>query len=79
MRLSVAFKTSGALLAAGILFGLGERIGQWLLPAPDTRVVLCAADESVDDECVPLDAAKLSSPDDGGAVPVFKSPHVLSI
>ncbi|KVP75546.1 hypothetical protein WJ96_07520 [Burkholderia ubonensis] len=79
MRLSSAFKLSGALLVAGVLFGVGERIGQWLLPAPDTRVVLCVlADDSDEDSCVPRGAAEhLSSDDEAG--PVFKSPQVRSI
>jgi hypothetical protein len=32
---------SGAVLAAGIIFGVGQRIGQWLVPAPPIEVALC--------------------------------------
>lgn len=54
------FKLSGAVLAAGVLFGVGVRIGQWLLPAPDVRVSLCvpspAGTGAVPESCLPLDS-----------------------
>lgn len=40
-------KLSGALLAAGIVFGVGVRISQWLVPAPAVRISLC--DDTADD------------------------------
>lgn len=64
MRLGVAFKKSAAVLAAGVVFGLGLRITQWLVPAPETRVVVCAPSEDADDSCVPMGPDEQQSPDD---------------
>ena len=33
------------LIACGLLVGAGIRAGEWLIPAPDTRVIICFADE----------------------------------
>jgi hypothetical protein len=56
---------SAAVLAAGVLFGFGLRIAEWLVPAPDTRVVVCAPSEDDDDSCVPLGLdEQQQSPDD---------------
>lgn len=46
MKTYPTLKLSGAVLLAGVLFGVGTRIGQWLLPAPDTRVVVCTPEDA---------------------------------
>lgn len=68
---------SGAVLAAGILFGVGERIGQWLLPAPYTQVVLCVPPSDLAEEsCVLPGADELMPPNETGRV---QYPEVRSI
>jgi len=75
MKITTVFKLSGAILAAGILFGLGQRIGQGLLPAPDVRISLCSPGSDGSDEvCVSLgDAEDGPFPDEaptqGSALP----------
>lgn len=49
-------QVSGAVLAAGIVFGVGVRISQWLVPAPAVRIALC--DSSAEDaECLVIEDA----------------------
>lgn len=64
MRLGAAFKMSAAVMAAGIFFGLGVRIAQWLVPAPESRVVVCAPSEDDDSSCVPQGPDEQAVPDD---------------
>ncbi len=54
---------SAAVLAAGVLFGVGLRVAQWLVPVPDTRVEVCAPSENDDGSCVPM-GSEQPSPDD---------------
>lgn len=69
-------KVSGAVLAAGIMFGVGVRISQWLVPAPAVRIALC--DSSAEDaaclvvEDVPDVPAGLVAPE--LTVPPYPSP-----
>ena len=54
MAMNPLLKVSGAVLAAGLLFGVGVRISQWLVPAPAVRIALC--DSSAEDaECLVVD------------------------
>lgn len=32
-------------LAAGVLFGAGTRAVEWVIPAPETRVIVCTVDD----------------------------------
>jgi hypothetical protein len=51
-------KLSGAVLAAGVLFGVGQRVSQWLLPAPPLEVAVCLpSSEGEPEGCLLLDAA----------------------
>lgn len=45
-------KLGGAVLAAGLLFGVGVRISQWLVPAPPVRVALCDSASAGEDSCL---------------------------
>lgn len=56
MKASTVVKMSGAILVAGILFGVGQRIGQWLVPAPALEISLCSpADADGSSDCLSLD------------------------
>jgi hypothetical protein len=50
MRTRPVFLASGALVAAGFLFGLGMRASQWLVPAPPEQLTLCLPDAAGDDD-----------------------------
>ena len=59
MRAKPVLAVSGAIVAAGFLFGIGLRASQWLVPAPPEQLALCAADQapSSDGACVLLEDA----------------------
>lgn len=50
---------SGVLVAAGVLFGLGLRASQWLVPAPPEQLTLCLPDAAGDGDgsCVLIEEA----------------------
>lgn len=37
------------VFGAGLIFGIGLRISEWLIPAPPTKLVLC--DDSSSEQC----------------------------
>ena len=59
MRVKPVLAVSGAIVAAGFLFGLGVRASQWLVPAPPEQLALCTSDGPPDSEgsCVLVDDA----------------------
>lgn len=52
---------SGAVLVAGIVFGVGVRISQWLVPAPAVRIALCDSTD-VSAECIEVDGTDVGHP-----------------
>lgn len=65
MKPAHVLKLSSAVLIAGVLFGLGQRIGQWLLPPPDTRILVCSPEEAETLEvCAGLDQLSPETPTD---------------
>jgi hypothetical protein len=59
MRAKPLLAVSGAILAAGFLFGVGLRASQWLVPAPPEQLELCAPEGpgGEGESCVLVDAA----------------------
>lgn len=63
MKATPTLKLSGVCLLAGILFGVGTRIGQWLIPVPDTRILVCTPEDAETYEaCATVGAEGLVGP-----------------
>lgn len=54
-------QTGIGLLFVGILAGAGFRIAQWVIPEPDTRIVVCMASDARYGECRLLSELKKAS------------------
>ncbi len=51
-------KYVASLLIAGFLVMCGLRAAEWLIPQPETRVILCLDDERYGSLCASLDEVK---------------------